>query len=151
MQGQGSLLEWLGVFRTIQSYEVWQNHGPWVREHRPEFGPGISERFAAASAVTEEQLERARIDRSRCAMHSKLEGLPLTHQHMHDMHKSPGAHSLVPLQSGTSPHRDLFAHSGLENMFVYVQLTDAQLAAITPHACAGSGSTLRQRCLQMPS
>eukprot|EP00873_Tetraselmis_striata_P001119 jgi/Tetstr1/421383/TSEL_012351.t2 len=40
------------VFRVIQAHEVWQAHGEWVRAAAPAFGPGVKERFEAASKVT---------------------------------------------------------------------------------------------------
>jgi len=42
---------WAEVFRHLQAAEVWAVHGAWVREARPQFGPGVRERFAYAAAV----------------------------------------------------------------------------------------------------
>jgi amidase len=38
-------------FRTTQAEEVWATLGDWIEATRPEFGPGVSERLAAARAV----------------------------------------------------------------------------------------------------
>ena len=38
-------------FRTVQAEEVWASLGSWVATTQPRFGPGISERFAAAKAT----------------------------------------------------------------------------------------------------
>lgn len=39
------------LFRTIQGIEIWQEHGEWIKEVKPFFGPGVSERFAWASTL----------------------------------------------------------------------------------------------------
>ena len=38
-------------FRAVQSEEAWNTLGTWVEAHRPTFGPGVQERFAAAKAT----------------------------------------------------------------------------------------------------
>ena len=53
--GLTALTDWPEVFRVVQAWEVWGQHGGWVQEHKPEFGPGIKERFAMAAAITEEE------------------------------------------------------------------------------------------------
>lgn len=47
------------TFRTIQMFEAWQLHGPWIAATQPRLGPGIAARFAAASQVSEGQVEKA--------------------------------------------------------------------------------------------
>jgi amidase len=42
---------WAEVFRHLQAAEAWAVHGDWVREVRPNFGPGVRERFAHAASV----------------------------------------------------------------------------------------------------
>lgn len=49
----GSLTQWLNVFRTIQGHEIWTEHGEWVQQNQPVFGPGIKERFGMASKITD--------------------------------------------------------------------------------------------------
>lgn len=39
--------------------QVWQQHGAWVTSTKPEFGPGIRERFQMAAGVTQQQFEEA--------------------------------------------------------------------------------------------
>lgn len=51
VSGDG-LEDWFNVFRVIQASEIWANHGPWIKQHQPAFGPGIDERMEWASAVT---------------------------------------------------------------------------------------------------
>lgn len=66
VQGMWTLQQWLSVFRTIQSAEVWEGHGRWIEAHNPEFGPGIRERFDGASQVTAEAVEQAKSEQERC-------------------------------------------------------------------------------------
>ena len=53
--------DWRVVFQTVQASEIWANHGAWITETNPSFGPGISERLAAASRITLEQADAARL------------------------------------------------------------------------------------------
>lgn len=48
------------AYATVQAYEAWANHGPWISANRPSFGPGIAQRFEAASKVTAAQAAEAR-------------------------------------------------------------------------------------------
>eukprot|EP01025_Chloroclados_australasicus_P028850 TRINITY_DN2862_c0_g1_i3.p1 TRINITY_DN2862_c0_g1~~TRINITY_DN2862_c0_g1_i3.p1 ORF type:complete len:470 (-),score=58.31 TRINITY_DN2862_c0_g1_i3:298-1602(-) len=65
----GDLTDWFGTFRTIQAREVWQCHGDWVSHHNPSFGPGVEERFEAASKVTEESANEARLKQKKIRDH----------------------------------------------------------------------------------
>ncbi|HYF06199.1 MAG TPA: amidase [Acetobacteraceae bacterium] len=38
-------------FRCAQAEEAWTTLGPWIEATRPQFGPGVTERFAAAKAM----------------------------------------------------------------------------------------------------
>jgi amidase len=67
------LQEWQEVFRVIQAFEVWANHGAWIQEVRPTFGPGVRERFAWAATVTPEQAAAAR--QKRAQIMARLQGL----------------------------------------------------------------------------
>ena len=42
---------WFDTFRVLQAASIWANHGTWIRETRPEFGPGVRERFEWAEAL----------------------------------------------------------------------------------------------------
>ncbi len=46
-------------FRDLQAFEAHQSHGAWIEAVRPEFGPGVAERFAYAASVTAEQKRAA--------------------------------------------------------------------------------------------
>lgn len=67
------LENWFNIFRIIQASEIWQNHGPWLRQHNPELGRGVRERMEWASKVTPEEVVPAR--RSHVAIKSRLDGL----------------------------------------------------------------------------
>ena len=54
------LLAWQWVLKSIQGFEAWQGHGGWIRSHDADLGPGVKERFEAASRVTTGQVEEAR-------------------------------------------------------------------------------------------
>ncbi len=55
---------WYETFRVIQAWEIWFNHAAWVEDVKPDFGPGIRERFEWASRVTEQDADAARSRRS---------------------------------------------------------------------------------------
>jgi amidase len=50
------LPNWFEVFRILQASEIWKTLGGWVSETKPQFGPGIKERFEFAATVTPEQI-----------------------------------------------------------------------------------------------
>ena len=47
------------TFRTLQGAEIWANHKEWIERTQPNFGPGIRERFAWASTVSESDVMEA--------------------------------------------------------------------------------------------
>ena len=47
------LAEWAETFRMLQGREIWEEHGDWIEQFNPSFGPGISERFQWASTIAE--------------------------------------------------------------------------------------------------
>lgn len=60
---------WVFAFRHLQGREVWQCHGAWVEATRPQFGPGVKERFAFAATVTDGQVDAATKLRLRVRAH----------------------------------------------------------------------------------
>jgi amidase len=62
--GLGELKDW---FRVLQAFEVWATHGEWVRRVKPDFGPGIKERYEWAATVTADQIEGPRQAREQFA------------------------------------------------------------------------------------
>ncbi len=57
--GNNDLQDWAETFRILQGAEIWKEYGGWGKEHFNEMGPGIKERFEAASIITEEQRKAA--------------------------------------------------------------------------------------------
>jgi amidase len=47
----GDSAERLTTFRVLQGAEIHAQHGAWIDRYRPEFGPGIRERFAWAATI----------------------------------------------------------------------------------------------------
>jgi amidase len=68
-------LRWQYVFRTIEGYEVWKAHGEWVTATKPNFGPGIRERFQWASTIKAEEVQPLMPERQAIAnqLHALLE------------------------------------------------------------------------------
>jgi len=71
---------WVDVFRVCQGWEIWKTHGAWIEKEKPNFGPGIKERFEMASKITEEEFIQAHDLRDKIAKHldSLLENTMLT-------------------------------------------------------------------------
>lgn len=49
---EAGLDAWMNDFRVIQAFEIWSTHREWVSGLHPDFGAGISERFAWAATLT---------------------------------------------------------------------------------------------------
>lgn len=55
--------DWQRIYRTIQGYEAWQAHGPWITARKPSLNPAAALRFAVASRVTDAEYREAREQR----------------------------------------------------------------------------------------
>ena len=55
------LESWFDTFRVLQAASIWATHGAWIRETRPDFGPGVRERFEWAEALDDGAVEAARL------------------------------------------------------------------------------------------
>lgn len=53
------------LYRTISGYEEWLDHGHWISQYQPTFGPQVAERFRYASKVTLAQRDEAETKRRR--------------------------------------------------------------------------------------
>ena len=53
------LEHWFDAFRVLQAASIWANHGAWITETRPEFGPGVKDRFEWAAALKAGAVEAA--------------------------------------------------------------------------------------------
>jgi Asp-tRNA(Asn)/Glu-tRNA(Gln) amidotransferase A subunit family amidase len=48
------------VFRTLQGYEIWQQHGQWIEQARPVFADDIHSRFSWCKTISEQVYREAR-------------------------------------------------------------------------------------------
>ncbi|WP_374372386.1 amidase [Dongia sp.] len=55
----GGLATWRQTFGFLQMREIWAQHGAWVEETRPHFGPEIAERFALSKETAAEPMGEA--------------------------------------------------------------------------------------------
>jgi amidase len=46
------LPQWFQIFRKLQGAEAWAQHGAWIACVKPQFGPGVRERFEWAATLT---------------------------------------------------------------------------------------------------
>ena len=53
------------TFRQIQGAEAWATHGAWISSGDRKLGPGVADRFAYGSEITQETLAHHRIRRTR--------------------------------------------------------------------------------------
>lgn len=64
------ITEWSETFRVIQTREVWGSHGDWIKQHKPEFGPGVRDRFRAAEVGVDDATYAHHVDlRERITAH----------------------------------------------------------------------------------
>jgi amidase len=61
--------EWRSIFRVLQGAEIRAQHGAWIDRYRPEFGPGIRERFAWTATITAAEVAAAMPGREAVARH----------------------------------------------------------------------------------
>jgi len=57
VEGISTFQDWFHTFRIVQGAEAWKALGGWISEAKPQFGPGIKERFQAASKLQPGQVE----------------------------------------------------------------------------------------------
>ncbi len=54
------LVTWMQAYRSMQGYEAWREHGPWIERRKPDLNPAGKVRFLAASRVSEAEYAEAR-------------------------------------------------------------------------------------------
>jgi amidase len=69
----GDSAEWRSIFRVLQGAQIRAQHGAWIDRYRPEFGPGIRERFAWTATITADEVAAATPGREAVARH--MDGL----------------------------------------------------------------------------
>jgi amidase len=65
--------DYVGVFRTLQFYQVWNELGPWIEKVQPVLGPDVRERIRAASTITKDEYLAA--SKVREAVKSRFDSL----------------------------------------------------------------------------
>ncbi|CAI5474242.1 unnamed protein product [Closterium sp. Yama58-4] len=100
----GSLHEWVEAMRVLQLMEAWQCHGQWITEHRPAFGPGVAQRFHAASAVDPQGEAVAQAREKRAKFTSHVESLVAGGKLL----MLPAAPSIAPLKAAPPADVDSF-------------------------------------------
>ena len=56
---EGGAAACLQAFRMHQGHEIWQHFGAWIQQSRPQFGPGIRERFDMTSRIGAAEFDAA--------------------------------------------------------------------------------------------
>lgn len=62
---EDGLSEWANLFRSIQGIEIWKEHGEWIEQVKPTFGPGIAERFLWTRTLNQDELESKMVARMK--------------------------------------------------------------------------------------
>jgi len=86
--------DWRNAFRLIQGFEIQSTLLPFIRSHNVELGPGMTERFDMAAAITYAEADQARTLRAKIA--AKLAALV-----------SPGTLIVLPTTPTLPPERDI--------------------------------------------
>ncbi|GJP41728.1 hypothetical protein CLOM_g1370 [Closterium sp. NIES-68] len=100
----GGVHEWVEAMRVLQLIEAWQCHGQWITSHRPAFGPGVAQRFQAASQVDPAGDEVACAQRKRARFTSHVQSLVSGGKLL----MLPAAPSIAPLKSAPPADVDSF-------------------------------------------
>lgn len=96
------LPQWFQVFRKLQGAEAWAQHRAWITRFKPQFGPGVRERFEWASTLTADDVaplieERKDIARRMAALLQDNAVLMM-----------PTVHAIAPLRNTATPALDEF-------------------------------------------
>ncbi len=102
--------EWRKAFTILQAAEIWATHGDWVKRVQPQFGPGVRERFAAASAITPE--ENAQAEAQRRDIRARLDDLLGGDAVL----LAPTMPCPAPLRASTAQQRDAFRTRALNGL-----------------------------------
>jgi amidase len=67
------LFGWQTLYRTLQGFAAWREHGPWITSRKPELGAQTAVRFKVSSEVTAEQNEAAK--KRRAEVRERVRGI----------------------------------------------------------------------------
>jgi amidase len=135
------LAEWMSVFRILQAAEIWRCHGEWIARHRPEFGPGVKERFAFAATVTARQVaEMAPKREAAAARMASLLGPD-------DVLLIPSAPGAAPLKGSSGPALEDFRARALRLTCIagLARLPQASLPLASAEGCPLGVSLVARR------
>lgn len=62
------LPQWFQIFRKLQGAEAWAQHGEWIERVKPEFGPGVRERFEWAATISAQDVAPLKAQRESIAL-----------------------------------------------------------------------------------
>jgi amidase len=57
--------KWMPHFRTLQMADIWRTHGGWIEQTKPNFGPGVVDRFAMSATITVDMVADSTIVRDQ--------------------------------------------------------------------------------------
>lgn len=72
------LESWREAFRVVQAFEVWQVYGAFIEQHAPRIGPDVADRLKAASEITKEEADAARVAVSEARQYLLVQAPPGT-------------------------------------------------------------------------
>jgi amidase len=96
------LPQWFQVFRKLQGAEAWAQHRDWITRVKPQFGPGVRERFEWAATITANDVTPLKVEREDIA------------RRMADLLKDnallvlPTVHTIAPLRNTPTAVLDEF-------------------------------------------
>jgi amidase len=99
---------WRNAFRLIQSSEAWTAHGEWIERVKPDFGPGIRERFAAAATLDASEVAEA------AALRKKIRARMMALVPAGTVLVLPTAPGIAPLLNTSGDALDAFRSRALE-------------------------------------
>jgi amidase len=99
---------WRNAFRLIQSSEAWTAHGEWIERVKPNLGPGIRERFAAAATLDASEVAEA------AALRKKIRARMMALVPAGTVLVLPTAPGIAPLLNTSGDALDAFRSRALE-------------------------------------
>jgi amidase len=99
---------WRNAFRLIQSSEAWTAHGEWIKAVKPNLGPGVRERFAAAATVDPSEVAQAAI------LREKIRARMMALVPVGTILVVPTAPGIAPLRNTSGDALDAFRSRALE-------------------------------------
>jgi amidase len=127
----GDYPAWRNVFRVLQSEEAWAAHGEWVTAVKPNFGPGVKERFAAAAVMDPKEIFEAKALREKIT--ARLLSL-MTKDTILVLPTSPG---IAPLLNTPADQLDVFRARAIELLCLagHAGLPQISIPAATLDGC----------------